>query len=103
MRNIIFTSLLFFICFGVLAQPGDPKQELKSLDFLIGNWNVEVDARLSLNGPWEKSKGKSIIRKTLDAALVEEEFTGSREGKPFLSKTRKVALNALNPVSGFPS
>ena len=95
MRHIIFFSFLLIISHGASAQPGDPKEKLKSVDFLTGTWNVEVDARLSLHGPWEKSKGRSVIRKTLDSSLVEEEFIGTREGKPFLSKT----LYAINNMT----
>jgi hypothetical protein len=71
-------------------------QNLRALDFLIGEWNVEVEARLSMNGPWEKTAGKSIIKRELDSTLVVEEFVGEREGKRFLSKT----LFAINNSTG---
>ncbi|HKY55602.1 MAG TPA: DUF1579 family protein [Anaerolineales bacterium] len=94
----IFTTILLFFTLPLLAQPTDPKEKLKSADFLIGNWNVEVDARLSLHGPWERSKGTSVIRKTLDSSLIEEEFTGTREGKPFLSKTLFAVNNMTDKI-----
>jgi hypothetical protein len=95
MRNLILLSFFLIASNGSFAQPGDSKEKLKSVDFLIGTWDVDVDARLSLNGPWEKSKGTSVIRKTLNSSLVEEEFVGTREGRPFLSKT----LFAINNMT----
>ena len=69
--------------------------KIKELLFLTGDWSVEVEARLSMQGPWESSRGKSVIKFTLDSTLIEEEFTGSRQGKPFLAKTF-FAVNNMN-------
>ena len=61
--------------------------KVKELHFLAGNWNIDVESRLSMQGPWESSKAKSTIRFTLDSSLIEEEFVGTRQEKPFLAKT----------------
>ena len=61
--------------------------KVKELHFLAGSWNIDVEARLSMQGPWESSKAKSTIRFTLDSSLIEEEFVGTRQEKPFLAKT----------------
>ena len=61
--------------------------KVKELYFLAGDWNIDVEARLSMQGPWESSKAKSTIRFTLDSSLIEEEFVGTRQEKPFLAKT----------------
>ena len=95
MKLVSVHLILGLICVQLIAQHQDPKQKLKQLDFILGEWHVEVDARLS-NGTWDNSVGKSTIRRTLDSAMIEEEFTGVREGKPFLSKT----LFAFNNLSG---
>jgi Protein of unknown function (DUF1579) len=55
---------------------------------------VESTQRLSAQGPWEKSSGSSLINKTLNSTLIDEEFTGAREGKPFFIKTLFAINNA---------
>ncbi|MDX1942631.1 MAG: DUF1579 family protein, partial [Saprospiraceae bacterium] len=45
------------------------------------------NARLSQNGTWEKSEGKSIIQKILGETIFEEEFIGVREDKAFTAKS----------------
>lgn len=69
------------------SQLDEQKNKLAELNFLIGNWNVNVDTRLSAQGPWEKTRATSTIRKTLKSSLLEEDFAGKREGKDFLIKT----------------
>lgn len=91
---MIVLSLCFH--FGVGQHNETHREKLSKIDFLIGEWNVEVDARLAAQGPWEKSRGISIIRKTLDSALLEEDFTGTREGKPFLTKSLIAVNNQTN-------
>jgi hypothetical protein len=97
-------SFLFFVLtilsFTLLAQHNNEtsKQKLKRLDFLLGQWSVEVEGRLSAQGPWENSNGTSEIIKTLDSTLVEEEFRGTREGRPFLSKTLFAINNQTNSM-----
>jgi Protein of unknown function (DUF1579) len=77
-----------FIFPGLLSAQHDSLQwkKMRALDFLAGHWQVETESRLSLNGPWEKSTGKSFFQLTLDSTLLEEEYTGTRQGKPFLFK-----------------
>src|SRR5262245_15230051 len=84
-----FKTTLFyqFVFCVVLNAQHNTKEKLAEVGFLVGRWNVEVEARLSQQGPWETSKASSFIKLILDSALLEEEFTGTREGKPFLSKT----------------
>ena len=71
-------------------------KRVRELIVLTGDWNIDVEARLSMQGPWESSKAMSTIRFTLDSSLIEEDFAGTREGKPFLSKT----LFAVNNMTG---
>jgi hypothetical protein len=70
-----------------LALQADRNAELKTLDFIIGEWVVDVEARLGMEGGWDNSKAKSVIKHGLENSLIEEEFIGTRSGKPFLSKT----------------
>lgn len=62
------------------------KEKLKPLNFLVGNWKVEVDARLSRNGPWEKSEATSTIKKAIGETIFEEEYKGTKEGRILTAK-----------------
>lgn len=87
MKSILAAAILLVTIPAIAQHDGSARDKLKALDFLVGTWAVDVQARLSMQGPWENSKATSVIKKTLDNTLIEEEFTGSREGKPFLAKT----------------
>jgi hypothetical protein len=63
------------------------EEELKPLNFLTGEWRVEVDARLSKQGPWEKSEARSVIKRIIGETIFEEEFSGTRQGKAFTAKS----------------
>ena len=89
MSKSIFLSLpLFFIATCAFAQDENPgKKKLAEIDFLVGQWNVSVDARLSAQGPWESSAGISQISRTVGSTVLEEDFSGTREGRPFSAKS----------------
>lgn len=90
-------SFLFLALFGfsfVSIAQGTIK--IKELVFLAGNWSIEAESRLSMQGEWESSSAKSVISYTLDSSLIEEEYSGSRQGKPFLSKTFFAVNNMSN-------
>jgi hypothetical protein len=74
---------MFVVCLSASAQPVN----LDAMSFLVGTWSVDVESRLSLQGPWENSKGSSTFKRTLQQSLIEEEFAGVREGKEFPSKS----------------
>jgi len=93
MKKLAIFPVLLLIVIYTSSQPAEP--QLKDLDFLIGKWKVDVDVRLSAQGPWEKSVATSVIRKTLSDALIEEEFSGTRENKPFLIKSL-FGMNNMN-------
>ncbi len=80
---------------GVSAKAQN-QTKLDALDFLTGEWSVEVDWRLSMQGPWEKSTAQSSFTRTLQNNLIEEEFSGKREGKDFPGRT----LFAFNSQTG---
>lgn len=63
-----------------IAQNIISREELMPLNVLAGEWDVDVDARLSKQGPWEKSKARSIITKTVGETIFEEEYTGTKQG-----------------------
>jgi len=96
MKQRLSIYFLFLLSIQVFSQETEHKIKLDALDFLVGKWKVETDFRLSAQGPWEKSEGTASIHKTLNATLIEEEFTGTRTGKPFLIKTIFGINNANN-------
>ena len=94
MKHLLPTCILCLIITYAFSQEADHKINLNELDFLLGKWKVESSQRLSAQGPWEKSDASSSINKTLNSTLIEEEFTGTREGKPFFIKTLFAINNA---------
>ena len=94
MKKYLLLSYALFVVSSLAAQ--ETKLSINQLDFLPGRWNVDVDSRLSAQGPWEKTKAVSVIRKSLKETLIEEEFTGTRQGKPFLAKSLFGINNGTN-------
>ena len=70
-------------------------QKLKSLDFLTGDWAVTTELRLSAQGPWEKSGGTSVIKKVVGATIIEEDYSGTHQGKAYFTRSM-FAVNNLN-------
>jgi hypothetical protein len=90
-------SLVFLIILGIYtASAAQETKKIRELKFLAGEWDIEVEARLSMQGEWESSTAKSVTTYTLDSSLIEEEYTGTRQGKPFLSKTFFAVNNMTN-------
>ena len=77
-------------CFA--QQETEMKKMLNDIGVFAGEWKVSVEARLSSQGPWDSSTGKSVIKKTLNSKILEEDFTGSRQAKPFAIKCL-IAIN----------
>jgi hypothetical protein len=96
MKPLLSTCILCLLIMHSFSQDADHKINLDELNFLPGKWNVESSQRLSAQGPWEESKASSTITKTLNSTLIEEEFTGTRTGKPFFIKTLFGINNANN-------
>jgi hypothetical protein len=69
----------------LLAQNSD--NSLHKLDGLIGNWDVVVERRLSPPGQWDTSNATSMFKKTTGGVVIEEDFDGNLQGKPFSTKT----------------
>lgn len=88
MKYSLFALQILLIFNHGFAQEQNPADARRAeLDFLIGSWNVEADIRLSSQGPWEKSQAKSMITKTVGSKVIEEQYTGTREGQRFTSKS----------------
>lgn len=89
MLKRLLLSFLSLTVYAAAAHGQEPVLKSKIADLAVfeGRWKVEVDSRLGPQGPWEKSTASAMIKKTLRATLIEEDFTGSRQGKPFEIKT----------------
>ena len=92
---LLFTAFTFISLTSYSQEDFDTKNTLENLQIVAGTWTVQVEARLSANGPWESSLGTSVIARTVGLTVFEENFTGTREGRPFVTKT----LLALNNLS----
>jgi hypothetical protein len=91
------TALFMMLLFTELySQRPEGITQFTPLANLTGTWDVSVEARLSASGPWESSEGTSVITKVVGGTVLEENFTGSRDGKPFIAKT----LLAVNNLTG---
>ena len=86
MKKVICIILSFvFVTHSSFAQ--ETNNKLSQLDILSGSWMVTTETRLSANGPWETNKGKAVINKTTGTTLIEEDYTGILQSKPFFNKS----------------
>jgi hypothetical protein len=61
--------------------------KLTDLDFMIGTWSVTASHRLSAGGPWDTSAAYATIIKSVGSTVIEEDYKGSLETRPFFTKT----------------
>ena len=88
MKSIIYVFVLFTtFSVNTKSQETNPLQKLKRLDFLTGDWAVTTDLRLSAQGPWEKSSGTSIIKKVVGETIIEENYSGTHQGKAYYTRS----------------
>ena len=88
-------SVVLLVAFCSIAQENtEGRKRIRAIDALVGQWIVSVEARLSAKGPWENSRGRSDIARTTGSTILEEDFTGTREGRPFQAKCL-LAVNNL--------
>ena len=79
--------MLFFGCLTAYAQTAPKDSEnLKALEFMMGEWTITVDARLSKDGPWERSKARSSIKKAVGNTIFEEEVIGTRQSRDWVAR-----------------
>jgi len=86
MKNLVSLAFILFVVIKSHGQERGQEHMLEDLSSLVGNWDVQVEVRLSAQGPWDTSVAKSTIRKTVGAKIVEEDLTGSRVNRPFTIK-----------------
>ena len=69
-----------FAEFMKMNQPGEHHAHLKQL---AGNWDCDVEMRMTPDAPWQKSKGKTRSEMLLDGRYLHGEFSGDMMGMPF--------------------
>jgi len=83
----LITVVLFLGCLTAYPQQAfKDSNNLKALEFLIGEWTITVDARLSKDGPWERSKARSSIKKAIGNTILEEEVIGTRQDRDWVAR-----------------
>lgn len=81
---------LFFLLLACIASGyagAQHESRIHEFDFLAGKWKVETHLRLSAQGPWDTSVARSVITWSLKSTILVEEYTGTKQGKPFLIKS----------------
>ena len=62
---------------------GTPGAAHKALEPLVGNWNAEVQCRMSPDAPPSVTKATAKSSWVMNGRFVQEDFTGEFMGKPF--------------------
>ncbi|HSU28325.1 MAG TPA: DUF1579 family protein [Chitinophagaceae bacterium] len=83
--KLILTAIINFFTISSFSQ--EVKTQLPELNTLIGNWKVISEKRLSANGPWDTSTGRSSFILSAAATLIEEDYKGTLEGKRLLIRS----------------
>jgi len=88
-RIVKFCVLMVWIAVAIMANVDaqEVMTQLPQLEKMIGSWDVVSERRLSANGPWETTRGKSTITKTVHSTLIEEDYSGTLDNKPLSIKT----------------
>lgn len=81
MKSFFF---LLLACIASNYAGAQHETKIHELDFLAGKWKVETHLRLSAQGPWDTSVARSVIAWSLKSRILVEQYTGTRQGKPFL-------------------
>jgi len=78
-------TLLLATLVAVQAAPGTPPCRVGAFEdvaFCRGTWRVTVTARLSAQGPWEKTEATSTIVADLMGCAFIEHLDTTRDGRP---------------------
>jgi hypothetical protein len=78
-------TLLLATLVAVQATPGTPPCRVGAFEdvaFYPGTWRVTVTARLSAQGPWEKTEATSTIVADLMGCAFVEHLDTTRDGRP---------------------
>src|SRR5688572_14159067 len=83
----LITVVLFLGCLTAYPQQAfKDSNNLRALEFLMGEWTITVDARLSKDGPWERSEARSTIKKAIGNKILEEEVIGTRQDRDWVAR-----------------
>lgn len=71
---------------------------LDAIGFLVGDWNVTVETRLSAAGPWETTGGIAEIVWSTGSTVLDETFTDQRDDRPYFTNVL-LAYNRVDSTS----
>ena len=94
---------VLMLCFGpvALAQEGEkehegmehggameapamgPPEQLAKIDFMLGDWDVNVKMRMDPNGEWQESTATATITRPIGGAVQRMSFHGTMMGMDF--------------------
>jgi hypothetical protein len=90
---ILAFSALTLAASGAFAQehgegmpPMGAPEQMKSVDFLLGEWDVDVMVRMDPESEWMESKGTAKTVLELDGCVQTMHFEGEMMGMPFVGK-----------------
>ena len=63
-------------------EPPQLRDELASLRFLIGDWQIDSNFRFG-DGRWEQTKADSVIAPIMGGMMLEEHYQGTQDGHAF--------------------
>lgn len=93
-RFLVFTFSALCLCIAAFAQedksgaegempPMGPPEELKQLDFLVGEWKSDFMMRETPEGEWTTSPATIVYGKAMDGACIRGLFSSSVMEMPF--------------------
>ncbi len=100
MKKVSIFFPLLFLTTTLIAQQV-PTNKLEDLFFLTGTWKIITETRLSANGPWETTEASATVVKTVGGTMLEENYTGTRQTKPFIAKTLMAVNNQTQKLQRF--
>lgn len=87
---LIFAVMLMAAYSSVVAQdempPMGAPDEIKALNWLVGEWDVDAEFLVSQEGDWDKSKATAIYSFSVDGCILEMAYTGNMMGMDFVGK-----------------
>jgi len=92
LRILAFSALLLSACVVSAQEHGEgmppmgAPEQMKSLDFLLGEWDVDLMVRMDPSSEWMKSKGSAKTVRELEGCVQGMHFEGEMMGMPFFGK-----------------
>ncbi len=87
---LILAVMLLAAYSSVVAQEGMPPMgapdEIKALDWLIGEWDVVQEFKMDPSQDWIKSNATAVYKFSVDGSVLEMDYTSSMMGMSYVGK-----------------